>query len=484
MGRSWHAKIKQVLGSRLFLVIVLAAFAVQAGIVAVTGSYPMAFDESYHLGIIQLYAQQWSPYFSHLSTSAAPYGALATDPSYLYHYLFSFIYRFILLFTGNLFAVVVTLRFINVALFIAGLWLFRKAFDYTSISRAVANLSVAAFSLLPLESFTAAQINYDNAIFACTGGAMLLTLRLLKEMKEKKQIPILTLGWLSAVCLFAAQVKYVFLPIMLGIYAFLAVMIAWQWRQTGRAFLHETWQRLRTVSILQSVLLASVLLLALISFGWRYGYNVTRYHSLTPDCARVVNVQACLAYGPWSRNYRLAQTHVTDSSLLQLRIFTRAWLHIMATQIFAVVNAVNGANEPPVRRLVLGSYALFAGGLICLLFVWRRLLTSGAYVWLFLTIGAVYTASLFLKNYGEFTRFGIPIAVQGRYLLPILLPLMVLILQAYSAMLRERQTVKLAVLMLALLVLSQGGGATTYLLRSHGDSWHWQSSAINVSLKR
>src|ERR1700722_8925502 len=73
--------------------IILTMFVIESVWIAVSAGFPMAFDESFHFGIIKLYAKQWSPFFSHQPAGGNAYGALTADPSYLYHYLMSFPYR-------------------------------------------------------------------------------------------------------------------------------------------------------------------------------------------------------------------------------------------------------------------------------------------------------------------------------------------------------------------------------------------------------
>ncbi|MGI0134888.1 MAG: hypothetical protein ACREBW_08030, partial [Candidatus Micrarchaeaceae archaeon] len=84
----------------------------------------MAFDENFHFGLIQLHADQWLPFFTHQPANADAYGAIARDPSYLYHFLMSIPYRLIRLITPNTTAQIIALRLINIALFTSGFVLF------------------------------------------------------------------------------------------------------------------------------------------------------------------------------------------------------------------------------------------------------------------------------------------------------------------------------------------------------------------------
>ncbi|HXE10103.1 MAG TPA: hypothetical protein VN554_01620, partial [Verrucomicrobiae bacterium] len=110
-----------ILGSRRFFWVILALFVIQAAWIALSGLYPMAFDEDFHLGIIRLYAHHISPFWAGQPPGADAFGAVARDPSYLYHYLMSFPYRLSGLFTHDQTLQILWLRAINIALFTAGL---------------------------------------------------------------------------------------------------------------------------------------------------------------------------------------------------------------------------------------------------------------------------------------------------------------------------------------------------------------------------
>ncbi len=109
------------LGSRTFFVITVLLFVVQASWIALSARYPQAFDEQFHLGLIRLYAQHWSPFLAHQPAGADVYGAMFRDPSYLYHYLFSFPYRLIAHFTHD-----ETIQVIWLACWAAAYWCFEK----------------------------------------------------------------------------------------------------------------------------------------------------------------------------------------------------------------------------------------------------------------------------------------------------------------------------------------------------------------------
>src|SRR5476651_13106 len=110
-----------VLGRPVFFRIILALLVLEAAWIALSGRYPMAFDEDFHLGIIRLYAHHLSPFWSSQPEVADRFGAVARDPSYLYQYLLSFPYRLISQFTSDQTIQVIILRFVNIGLFATGI---------------------------------------------------------------------------------------------------------------------------------------------------------------------------------------------------------------------------------------------------------------------------------------------------------------------------------------------------------------------------
>ena len=76
-------RLARIFASQVFWYAVFALFIVQAAWLACSAAYPMAFDEQYHFGLIQLHAHQWLPFFTSQPPTGA-YGAAVRDPSYLW----------------------------------------------------------------------------------------------------------------------------------------------------------------------------------------------------------------------------------------------------------------------------------------------------------------------------------------------------------------------------------------------------------------
>lgn len=471
-----YEKTKTLLSKQGFIYFVLLIFIVQAAYIAIHSAYPMAFDEAFHFGIIQLYAHQWSPYFAHLSPSTGQYGPLATDPSYLYHYLASFPYRLFALFNHSQVDAIIFLRLLSVGLFTVGIMIFRYVLLATKASKALVNLVILVFTLLPITSFAAAQINYDNLLFPLTAGAILLTLRFTQRLKTENYFDTRLVILSLCLCLFASQVKYAFLPIFVGLGMFLLVVTFKWWRQNKHNASGLIARDISKYTALTKLALIGLLLISASMFGWRYGYNLVKYNSIVPNCESVLNVSACQQYGVWDKSYQLSLLHAPSRSLSQFIAFDKAWVHIMGDELFTIVNANGGTMVDPVSQFVKSAVLIaIVGGLFIVAYS-KKLLRLGSPIILFLTIIICYLGALFLQNYNDYTRYGIPIAVQGRYLLPVILLLLMIGAQAYALALRESPRYKGILAVCLVVVCLQGGGIITYQLRTNS-SWYWNHSA-------
>ncbi len=96
---------------------------------------------------------------------------------------------------------------------------------------------------------------------------------------------------------------------------------------------------------------------------------------------------------------------------------------------------------------------------------------------LFLIMCSVYVVVLFLQNLSDYLELGVPVAVQGRYLVPILIPLLCLAVVAARSILRRVPVrISLGVLAVLLLLTLDGGGVSPYIIRS-ADNWMWNEHA-------
>ncbi len=471
-------RLVHLANSRAFFRFIVVLLVLQAAWIALSGRYPMAFDEDFHLGIIRLYAHHLLPFWSGQPANADHFGAVARDPSYLYQYLMSFPYRLINVFTHDQTIQVLWLRAINIGLFAGGLVIYRRLITKVGVSAAIINICLLLFVLIPVVPLLAAQINYDNLLLPLAGLALLLTVRFDTSLVTKNRIDIKALLQLLILCLLASLVKYAFLPIFVALAGFIFVRV-WQYRrrlpQPGLG-LATGWKALSTatrISLLAGLIMATGL------FAERYVINIVKYHNPLPACSKVLSVKQCSAYGPWIRNYNF-EINKLDEAHNPL-VFSGDWLYGMWFRLFFAVDgpATNYQTRGPLPVPSISAIVFVIVAVAAFGYSARRLFNaySTSLLWLLFSVTAFYVAALWLDNYRAYVETGQPVAINGRYLLPILLPLIVAGILALNEVLKRHQTAKVVVAGLAIICLAYGGGALTYILRSN-DDWYWPNQTV------
>ena len=448
--------------------------------IALTGLYPMAFDEDFHFGIIKIYAHHISPFWNSQPEAANSFGAVYRDPSYLYHYLMSFPYRFISIFTHDQTIQVIFLRLINIGSFVWGILIFNRVLSLTKASKALINSTLLIFILIPVIPLLAAHINYDNLIFPLTGLTFLLTLKVTERLRKSKSLKLEEIFGLAIVLLLSSIVKYAFLPILLVILVYLIINIhrtfpSWI---TFVGSLKSSWL---TASIVVRTLLTFAVIFSVGLFSQRYVLNTYLYHTPVPECSKVLNVKACSEYGPWVRDHNFKQDKPTGTP--NFIIFSGNWFYGMWYRLFF---SLSGASNHYETRGTLFfpsviSIGLSVSGIFITLKYYRRII--GKYnrhaLQLFAYVSAAYVFVLFFDQFRAFSSTGQPVAINGRYLLPVLLPIMLIVGLAFGQLLKSNIRLKVIFVSITILCMLWGGGAITYIIRSNDDaSWWWPNTYV------
>jgi hypothetical protein len=467
---------------------ILALFVLQAAWIALSGRYPMAFDEDVHLGIIRLYTHHISPFWSAQPPGADMFGAVFRDPSYLYHWLMSFPYRFLNIFTDNQTTLVLWLRALNIALFVCGLALYRRLLLKTGASRAIVHGVLLVFVLVPVVPLLAAQINYDNLFLPLLGLLLLMVVNFDAELARKKRSNPYLLAGIVVLCLLGSLIKYAFLPIFMAIVVYLAVR-HWQVFRSFHAIVAAKKAALKRIGLGMSLLSAGVIIIASGLFIERYGVNLVRYHAPVADCSQALSIDACSHYGPWIRDHILEQNKSPDAPSSPVT-FAWDWLYGMWFRLFFSVGGPSTGFQTRVPFLVPGFSTMafaVAGALFTLAYIKRLFRTYNAPVLsLLIVVTAVYVGVLWLDGYQAFMRTGVPVAINGRYLLPVLPFALLLGALAFNELCGRRESLKLLIGGIAVLSLLWGGGALTYILRSN-PAWYWPGTpltGVNETLQR
>lgn len=467
------------LASRYFFGLVVLIFVVQALWLALSGIYPMAFDEDFHLGIIKLYAEYTSPFWGAHPPGADAYGAISRDPSYLYHYLMSFPYRIIVAVTDSTTAQIISLRLINIAFFTSGLFLWRAALLKTKASPAIVHLSLLMFILLPIVPFLAAQINYDNVFIPLVAAVFIFTSRVATSITNKKTIRAEDLSILIIICLATSLIKYAFLPIFIAVVLYLSVLLFLHRGQRAKITkgLVKSWKSLSIV--IKASLIVSLLIISGL-FAERYLVNIVRYHEPVPDCSKVLSVDQCRQYGPWGRDYDITARKPADAPVNPIA-FSYDWITGMWLRTFFAVSGQSNEFETkgPLLMPATGAIVIVIFALISIVIYWRNIWRKyqKPVIALFLMVIIIYSCLLWIDRYQSFIKLGQTVALNGRYLLPIALPVMLIGALGINELFKRHDSIKLGIATTFVLIFMLGGGALTFVLRSN-DTWLWNNSTI------
>ncbi len=473
-----------VLNSRRFFWAVMFFFIFEASWIALSANYPMAFDENFHFGLIRIYAHYWLPFLGSQPPGADAFGAVPRDPSYLYHYAMSFPYRVLALFFHSLAAQVIILRFINIGLFTAGIVLFRRVLLRVDLPDRFVNASFTLFVLLPVVPLIAGQVNYDNLLFPLVAWACLLTLTAIEEIRNSKP-SIRTLLTLATVCIFAAVVKYEFMPVFAGIVLFLLYVLKRSYHTKWRTLftkLRESWNG---HSMYTQVPLIVLLVIGLGLFAQRDGVNLVKYHSFTPNCSYVLSIKSCSKYSPWAFNYRehkkVEKLKADGTMKYENPIsYTGWWIYWFWYRTFFAVNGPKKfTNYPPLTLPAAMGAFIGIVGIFAIAFRWRYVLKNNLYMQFFLIVTVIYLVTLWIEGYSTYRYTGVFEIMNSRYLLPVFLLLVALMGKAMYSILHKLPILKTSFAIVALLFFLEGGGFLTFIVRS-GPSWDWPNNTVRV----
>ncbi|MEO8784750.1 MAG: hypothetical protein ABI221_00230 [Candidatus Saccharimonadales bacterium] len=476
-----------ILQSNRFFYAVLIFFVLESAWIALSGIYSMAYDENTHFGIMQLYAQyhRLLPFWSSQPPGSYALGPLTHDTSYMYRFLLSFPLRWVQPLLHTVPSQVLVIRFISIAMFGVGLVIFRRLLLKTKASKAMVHVVLALFVLTPMVPFLAAQINYDNMLFPLTGLTFLLGLKVIDGLRKEHRLNIRMTMWLIIVCIFSSLVMYAFLPIFLAIGIFVAVLLLLQIRSHGLA---KIWQRslqsFTELPIASKMIVPAILLLSLGLFGQSYGYNLVNYHTPVARCGKISSLEDCLQYGPFKRDYESHRDLLAGDLDFQytpnpISFIWHDWVPIMKYSLFFTLNGEQShfkLGESLPLPMIMANVIAGLGGTLLIVYQ-KRIRQQYRLTFLVLT-SLTYVGVLWFQEYTAFQHNGYAVAIQGRYLVPVLLVLYLVIGLTFAQALRRWPSAKagLAWLTIAILLL-QGGGSSVFIIRSNND-WYWSNSTV------
>ncbi|HEU0266336.1 MAG TPA: DUF2142 domain-containing protein, partial [Candidatus Saccharimonadaceae bacterium] len=409
-----------------------------------------------------------------------PYRDLVHETSYLYHYLMSFPYRGMQLFTQSLAVNVIFLRLINIAMVAVGLVGFRRLFRKVGIAERYVAVGLALVIFVPLFTLVAATINYDNMLFMVVPFYLIACIDALRE----KKLSWLSVARVAVLGMFVGLIKYTFLPLFLATVVFVLVCVV---ARDKKMIFRNFWTSLKKAPWKRIALWGVPFVLLLALFSGIYIRNVIVYHNPSPACTQSMALKECLVSGIEQRNIE-AQDTASQRPVSTLAGYTYDWITIMRKNIALSMNSTSTANSVPV--VVSSGIYTKAQTLAIAVLLFSIALAAGVWLrkreWLFLLFSAAAViVAVYLFDVDSYYDLHATYGDQPRYLFDAMPILAVIGVYAFARISIGR-TVKYAALIVVLLAGTQGAGVITHIAASNS-SWYWDDPALvqaNDGLKK
>jgi len=414
-------KIIKLIGSGWVFIFTLLVFVAETAYLALTSRFPMAFDESYHFSLIKFFSHRLNPIVTSQASGTYGLGAIIQNPSFLYHYLLSFPYRFIALFTSSPEVEAISLRFVNISLAVASLIIMRKLLRLMNLSEALVNIVMLVFALTPMFMLLSAQINYDNLLIPAVTLCLFETVAFSQKL-DRKIFDAKGLLTLACLCLFASVVKFVFLPILAAIAVFVGFRLAFYRPPGGTGLIAAAKKSFAGIGKSTKLLLLAAGLLGSFFFVRLYGVNLVKYHNPAPQCNQVLNIEDCTKYYAWDSNYNTRQQELAHPTANKMNVpqYTGYWLAINGFGLFGAIMPLLGPYyiSPTFCLIVI---ILWTAAIVCTVVNFKKIPRGNKNLLTVIGISLVYVLAIWGRNYHDYLQLGKPVAIDGRYLVPVII---------------------------------------------------------------
>lgn len=400
----------------------LVVFVIQASVVALVTKFGVPPDETNHIHFIDYYTNNsLSPIFSDQQPTHN-LGDKTREVDYVYHYAMSLVRR-VLPFSTT--AEHYIIRLFSIGFAVLTLVVLRRVFRKIGVSEWACVAALAVASCLSMVVLMSAVINNDVLVWLGVALGMTLVVRLYEKPR------LLDLLWLASLVSYGGLVKRTLLPIGLVFAAVGLVLALRQWRK----LLGE----LRKPTL--AVVAAGLIMLGGVGLSAeRVGGNVLQYGHISVTCDEVHGEAACYDFW-WNIRERWLAQREPEPVVPPLE-FAGRWVHESVINILDIQTQGWRHEVKPaawVEPIVLSLFVAALGYGVIYETTRVRSDELSRYRLLLLGFGVLYVAFHLAVNYNEYQRsqvFGL--ALNGRYILAGLLPL--LFLAAWYASLLLRRT--------------------------------------------
>lgn len=453
-------KALEFIGSKLFFYLTLTWFTLQALVIALSTSVGIPPDERWHIALIKLYARDGLDPFINNQSGYFFLGPVSRNVSFLYHYLSSMIYRLVDA-VGLEANSVSILRFFNIALGVATLYVIWKVLKKLKINNLATNLVVFMMASTLMFVFLSASINYDNLLFLLTAAMIYYLVSLFNNLSTKN-----TFGFL-AVTLLALLTKSTFLPI--AIMALISVVILHRKNlQTLVDNIVKSWNIEKF-----SVLAMLFIIIALTSIVTeRYVGNIVKYKSINPGCSEILTIEQCQQSPIYVRDVELSKVKPEPKEVMPIDLFTFNWLLAMKDRTYGIFSH---KIFSPNRYVSLGMYAIFTVFLIAII---RKFNTKEKILNVLLRIAVAYYGILLIVNRSSYVGSGMfGVALQGRYGISVIFILYAAGLHYSSKLFGQSNALKL-IFASFIIIIFAASSLPSYVFKS--DSTWYTQTGLNL----
>ncbi len=360
-------------------------------------------DESYHLGIIRQFKN--TPFLLKDNETSYQFGQISRTP-FLYHFLAS---KTLIL--NNLFNIpeLYFLRMISNMMGIIYFILALKFIKIASSNKLTHLLFMTIVTFTTMLPYLFSSVHYDNSVNLLSLISFILIFLLYKSKDLHYALYVFLVG------LVGVLVKSTFAPLLLcqilGIF-FLFI------KNQRDSHIRSFFQR-----ILEKKLLVTVVVLLFVINTYYFGINIYKYGTPFAKCTDVLTHEQCLKNGIYRRGIVFSKSDPMKPSTSSLLDYYYIWQKRMIGSLYGIYSHQTlGLNDTFVAIILIIFNILKYLFIIRLA---RKVFSSLDYS--FLMIVALYIGIIFYTNYNSYLISGIPVATQGRYLLPIIIPLYYLI---------------------------------------------------------
>ncbi len=435
--------VREFMGTTLARRLVLGLFIAQAILLVFIVKIGVPPDETNHISFIEYYANHsLSPVFTNQQPTYN-LGDKTREVDYLYHYGMSLLYRILPLSAEGKY---IDIRLCSVGFALLCFVFLAKILKRLGVSAAVTTTALLILTNVPMVLMMSSAINNDAPVWLGMVVGVFLLLRLWERPR------VLDLAWLMALAVGGGLIKRTMLPIGL-LFGVLGLVVLIR-------NLHTILEQLQRID--WRLILASLAVLVSIGlFVERVGGNLLYYHTVTPSCEQVHGVDPCTVFWVNVRAQSLAQ--YTPEASIPLPSFVVSWFSVSLYNVLDIQTQYWQHQVQPATWITPCFAVLFVTGLAYGMYYDWRLRRGGDHHarWrLYVVLIGLYFMAVHLlinyQSYLEIKSFGL--ALNGRYILPSLIPLVGFACFYWSVLLRRHKQLLTGLAIVVVLTLSLGSG--------------------------